>query len=393
LETAKKKEEISEQVYEKTKQEAVNTNSLTVQYEILKKSMESNAQLYLMLLQKSKQAELDQGVMGYAIDVVNPASLPMSPVYPKKSKILFLGALLGLLAGIGVAVCLEFFDDTARTTQEIQRRVNVPILGALPKIDSVNGMDSNGSPPEFEAGQNPLSPFTDAVRIIENGASSILRTDAGCIPCISSALPMEGKTFLAVSLGSVIASEGKRVLVVDGDMRKGRIHEVFKAHDEGSGLSDVISGKSTELKNAIRESGLPGLYYMPSGPTPDNPVALIKAPRMQALLETIKREFDCVILDSPPVLGVVDARILCGYADGLILVTRARHTPIEILNQAKEAVTQGDGCLLGIVLNMSDPRSDGYSHYYTGKYGRYYGSYYHTRRYHSTRPARSTVQG
>jgi capsular exopolysaccharide synthesis family protein len=204
---------------------------------------------------------------------------------------------------------------------------------------------------------------------------------------------MEGKTFLAVSLGSVIASEGKRVLVVDGDMRKGRIHEVFKAEEDGSGLSDVISGKSTELKTAIRESGIPGLYYMPSGPTPDNPVALIKAPRMQALLDTIKKEFDCVILDSPPVLGVVDARILCGFADGLILVTRAGHVPIEMLKQAKEAVTQGETRLLGIVLNMSDPRSDGYSHYYTGKYGRYYARYYHSSSYHSLKPAGSKSHG
>jgi len=395
LEAAKKKEESSEQVYEKTKLDAVKSNSLTVQYEILKKSVESDFQVYMMLLQKSKQAELDQGVMGYTVEVVNPASLPTSPVYPRTSKILLLGALFGMMAGIGVALCLEFFDDTARTTQEIRRRVNVPILGALPKIDRLSGghegMGTNGTPPEFQASKFPLSPFTDAVRIVENGASSVLQAEMGCILCISSAIPMEGKTFLAVSLGSVIASEGKRVLVIDGDMRKGRIHEVFKTHEHGSGLSDVISGKSSELRNAIRESGLPGLYYMPSGPTPDNPVALIKAPRMQALLETVKREFDCVILDSPPVLGVVDARILCGYADGLILVTRAGHTPIDMLVQAREAVSRGDNRLLGIVLNMSDPRVDGYSHYYSGKYGRYYNRYYHSRRYHSSRPAGSTV--
>lgn len=379
LDTARKRESMSQESYEKTKQDAINMNSLMVQYSILKKAVEANEQLYLMLLQKSKQAELDRGIMGHEVVVSSAPTMPLAPVRPQKSKIVAIGALIGLLGGVVIALCLEFVDSTVQTTQEIQEQLKLPILGAVPLLTQSNGLiadTSQGGALEFAAHRFPASPFTDAVRIVQNAAASMMPSDSAYTLAVSSALPLEGKTMMSVLIGTVIASDRKRVLVVDGDLRSPRIHRVFRCKDEDVGLSDLLSGKSVRLKEAIRQSHIAGMYYMTAGFRSDNPVTLLKSPRFLDILEACKKVFDVIILDAPPVLGLVDARVISTYAEGLILVTRAGHTPIELLREAKDVLQQQgqQGRLLGIVLNMADYRKAYGYHSYNSKY---YRRYYH----------------
>jgi len=334
-----------------------------------------------MLLQRSKEAEMDSGAMGHQIAITSPPSLPLAPVKPKKAKIIFIGAVLGLLGGIGLALCLELLDNTVQSTQEIQDRLKLPILGAVPVLERERDkgvMDPKYASLEFMAHRYPSSPFTDAIRIVENAAAAFMPRDSGSSMVVSSALPLEGKTLISVVMGTVVASEKKRVLVIDGDLRNPRIHQVFQCDASNVGLSDVLTGKTQKLKEAIRQCHIPGLYYMPAGFVPENPVALLKNRRIQDVLEACKRVFDAVIIDAPPILGLVDARIICSYTDGIILVTRAGHTPLEDLREAKDAVLQGDGKLIGIVLNMADRRKAYASSYYSSRYyNRYYHRYYH----------------
>jgi succinoglycan biosynthesis transport protein ExoP len=371
LDQAKKKEAMSEQAYAKLKKEALQASSVSVKYEILKKIAEANSQMYLMLLQRATQAELDHGTLGHNIVISSAPTLPLSPILPNKSKILLLGAILGLMGGVGLAFALAQVDRTVQSTDEIRKHLNLPILGAVPRIapvkEELDTLDP-GDRYEFLAYRCPSSPFTDAVRIVQNTASAFMPADSSCSVCISSALPLEGKTLMSVVMGTVIASEHKNVLVIDGDLRRPRIHSVFSVRGTETGLSDLITGKCTELKDAVRQSHVPGLYYMTAGTIPENPVALLKTMRMQQILEACKKVFDVVVLDAPPVLGLVDARILASYCDGLILVTKAGHTSIEMLRQAKEAVFQGQGRLLGIVLNMTERKHHGYYDYYNHKY-------------------------
>lgn len=383
LGAAKKKEAHSREAYEKAKKEAIGMNSLAVKYGILKKAVEANEKLYLMLLQRSKQAEMDHGSMGYQIVMTSPPTLPLAPIKPRKGRIMFIGALLGLVGGIVLAFCLDLIDNTVQSTQEIQERLNLPILGAVPvlergKTGKVGEDETTGI--EFTAYRFPASPFTDAVRIVQNAASAFMPEDSGCSMLVTSALPLEGKTLISVVMGTVIASEKKKALIIDGDMRNPRIHQVFQSLPGDVGLSDLLTGKAVKLREAIRQSHVPGLYYMPAGFYPQNPVALLKNNRIQDILDACKKVFDAVIVDAPPLLGLVDARILADFADGLILVTRAGHTPVAVLREAKEAVYQGKGRLLGIVLNMADYKK-GYGHgsgYYGSRYyNRYYRRYYH----------------
>lgn len=381
LEAAKKQEAASKEKYEKAKEDAIGKNSLAVKYSILKKAVEANEKLYLMLLQRSKQAEIDHGIMGHQIVVASAPTLPLSPVKPRKGRIMLVGAVLGLLGGIVLAFCLELVDNTVQSTQEIQDRLNLPILGAVPILQrekDLGDVDAQLSSLEFMAYRFPASPFTDAIRIVENTASAFMPQESGSSMVVTSALPLEGKTLISVVMGTVVASERKKVLVIDGDMRNPRIHKVFQSRADDVGLSDLLTGKTLKLKEAIRQSHVPGLYYMPAGFIPDNPVALLKTKRINDILEACKKVFDAVILDAPPILGLVDARILAGNADGIILVTRAGHTPIEVLREAKDAVYQGQGRLLGIVLNMADRRKGYGSSYYSSRYyNRYYHRYYH----------------
>jgi len=372
LDAAKKKEDLSEKVYERTKEEAINTNSWKVQYDILRKALEANQQIHFMIRQRSKQAELDHGMMGHNVVISSSPTLPISPVYPKKDRILLVGALLGLLGGIAAAICLEYLDDTVKSTQDMEKRLSLPILGAVPKQRGRRGPLGLRSGPrvEFLAHHDPLSAFADAARIVQNSAVSLLPAKSAHAVCVSSSLPMEGKTFLAVLVSTVTASENKKVLLIDGDLRKPRVHRIFEIEEAHTGLSDVISGRCARLTDAVRESHIPNLYYLPAAPIPENPVALLKSGLMRDVLDACRKAFDLVVIDAPPILGVVDARILAGYTDGAIIVTRAGHTPVDVLRQAKDAMAQAQVRLLGMVLNMADSRSDRYNYYY-------YRHYYH----------------
>lgn len=381
LGAAKRKEDESRQAFEKAKGEAIGMNSVAVKYSILKKAVDANESVYHMLLQRSKQAELDHGIAGWQVSVTSPPTLPLTPVRPKKAKIMFTGAILGLLAGIGLALCLNLIDTSVQSAQDIQERLNLPVLGAIPVLDtpkmSMSDTDLPLGRPEFMAHRFPSSPFTDAVRIVQNAASALLPHDSGASVVVTSALPLEGKTLMSVVMGTVFASERKKALVIDGDLRSPSVQDIFQAPANGLGLSDLLTGKVSRLKETIRQSHVPGLYYIPAGTRPENPAALLKDARIHDIVEACKKVFDVVIIDAPPILGLVDARIWASYGDGIIMISKAGHTPISFLREARDAVYQSRGRLLGIVLNMADARKGyGLAYYNSRYYNRYYHRYY-----------------
>lgn len=375
LETAKKKEELAGQTYEKQKEDVMKLSPLAVQYQILKRMVDANGQVYVTLLQKYKQAAVDNEVMGHNIIVSSAPTLPMAAVYPNKTKIMGIAALLALLGGIACAIGLEQLDRTVKTTGEVEKHLNIPILGLVPKIGREKRhsiKDAKIRSAEFLPYGLPVSPFADAIRIVQHTVAGFVGVDSGVAICVSSALPLEGKTFIAISMATAVASENRRSIVIDADMRRPRVQEVFQTTDNGVGLTDLLTGKITDLKRAVQKSHVPGLFFMSAGTLPRNPVALLKSKTMEEIVEACKKAFDFVIIDAPPVLGLADATIISRYTNGLILVAKQGHTSVDVLRQAQDAVVRAQGRPLGVVLNMAEPRAGKYYYYNTKYYQRYY---------------------
>jgi polysaccharide biosynthesis transport protein len=370
LDAAKAAESLADEQYERVKREALERSPLASQYEILKKIMEANGQMYVALLQKYKQATLDQGILGPTVSMFSPPTMPLAPVRASRAKVLIMAVMLGLLGGMAVALGLDRLDNTVRTTDELEKTMKAPLLGVVPKTETLEILDRpdpKHRKVEFVPFLVPVSQLADAIRVVESATEAVLAECSSATLCVSSALPLEGKTFISVAMGTVMASEGKRVLIIDGDMRRPRIQKLFEESTEGPGLSDLITGACRDVSAAVRNSHVPGLCYLPAGSFTDNPVALLKSGKMPLVLEQCRQSFDVVILDAPPLMGMADATILSRHADGLVLVTKQGHTPLDALKRAQEAIQMGRVRLLGVVLNMVYRESGQYD-YYSSKY-------------------------
>jgi capsular exopolysaccharide synthesis family protein len=247
----------------------------------------------------------------------------------------------------------------------------------LKSLRNLNGSHADVKSVELVAHDAPKSPVSEAIRNVKT--SIFLSMPAASITSlvVSSAMPAEGKTFIAISIASVISSQQKRVLIVDADLRRPRIAQVFGCRRDAVGLTTLLTRNDVSLKKVIQRSRVPGLYFLSSGPLPPNPGGLLESDRMRSLSERFCDIFDLVVFDSPPVMGFADAQILAARADGVILVAKEGHVPMEMLRQAKASISLTKGKILGVVLNMA--HAGGYGYGYYGKYGyrsRYY-YYYH----------------
>jgi receptor protein-tyrosine kinase len=173
-------------------------------------------------------------------------------------------------------------------------------------------------------------------------------------------------------MATAVASENKKCIIIDGDLRRPRVQEVFETKIDGPGLTDLLTGKITDMKKAVQKSHIPGLFFMTAGAGARNPVALLKSQTMQDIVEACKKAFDFIIIDAPPILGLADASIISRYTDGLILVAKQGHTAVDVLRRAHDAVIRAQGRPIGVVLNMAEPRIGGQYYYNSKHYQRYY---------------------
>lgn len=377
LGAARNKETLAREAYDKAKLDAMNTDSLGLKYQILKKSVEADGQLYLRAMRQMREAELYDAMMDEAIAVESSPTLPLEPVAPNKPRIIGIGTLVSLICAIGLALFLGQFDRTLKSADEVRLRLSLPVLGVVPRISAAPHRGDAPCEPGMEAPELspyrwPTSPLADSLRIVLNAVATQLDLDSQSVISVSSALPREGKTFVSVALAAAVASEGKAVLVIDGDLRNPRIHTIFGCKLPVVGVTDFLAGKCAGLLEAIHETPIPGLYYLPSGPMPSNPVSVLKSPSTHNLIRTCKRTFDMVLIDTPPILGLADATVLMGYSDGLILVAKQGHTSLDAIQAARDEVTRGHGRLLGLALNMAERRIGHYDYYHTEQYARYH---------------------
>lgn len=368
--------------FNQQKQEANKLNESAIEYSVLKRDAEANRQLYQDLLQRLKEAGVSAGLRSSNIRVVDVARVPTGPITPNVPRNIQFGLLLGLACGVGLAFTLESLDSSIRTIEEISAVSTLPTLGTIPIQGSLNGSlrkRLKTASVELESTESALithaRPRSEAAEAYRSLRTSILLSSYGAPPkviLVTSAVPQEGKTTISANSALVLAQRGGRVLLVDCDLRRPGIDRMF-GFRSSAGLSTLISGAQKFEEAAVPFADCPNLTILPAGPIPPQPAELLGSSVMKDYIARWRREFDHVVIDSPPCLSVTDAVVLSPEADRVILVARSGKTTKIVLRRACDLLTQVNARVMGIVLNGLNTRSTEGYYYYGGRYSdRYY---------------------
>src|SRR5579872_116174 len=352
----------------------------SVEYGILNREVESNKTMYDGLLQRLKEAGVSAGLKATNIRIVDAAQPPYKPIAPNVPLNLSLAGILGLGLGICAAFVQEHPDQTIENVQDVERYLRLPALAFIPAVDLLCGhasrervlslagvQNASTETSEQNLSRNNLVPHKNAElsEAFRGLGTSVLLSRGGRTATsilVTSAQPKEGKTTIAANLAISLAQLGRRVLLIDADMRRSTLQKYFP--QRGSQLSSYLAGEGNWQKMTYHAS-VRGLYVLLCGPLPVNPAELLSSERMRVLLQEARKEYDFIILDSPPLLNVADARILASQADATILVVKGGGTPRQVVQYAESQARAAGANLMGVVVNNS--RSDGDS-YYTYNY-------------------------
>ncbi|ODS54469.1 MAG: hypothetical protein ABS36_11255 [Acidobacteria bacterium SCN 69-37] len=367
FQTARAREAALQQSLAGQQRESLGLDRQMLDYSALEREAQSNRQLYENLLARAKETGAAGEYRGTAIQVLDPATVPSAPVLPRTPRDLLLAALAGGLLALGLAFGFEYFDSRIKLPEEIKTHLNLPFLGMIPVFPDA-GRD--GEAPLLQ----PDAPaaFSEAIRAVrtavlfssaEDGARSVVVTSTG---------PHEGKTVVSSSLAITLAQAGQRTIVVDADMRRPRMHEALDRSQE-PGLSNVLVGEAS-LADAARTTAVPNLTLLAAGHIPPNPAELLSSPRYAELIAELKRRYDWVVIDAPPVMPVTDAAVVAHGSSGVLFVVGAEMTPRQTAIAAVEQLRSANARFIGAVLNRVNIQRHAYyySPYYRKEYGKYY---------------------
>ncbi|MDD3991547.1 MAG: polysaccharide biosynthesis tyrosine autokinase [Desulfobacteraceae bacterium] len=351
-------------------QAAMDLNERATQYKIMAREVETNKQIYQSLLERSRELESMAGISSSNIHIVDAARLPILPAKPDVRRNLLLALVLGLFAGVGLAFFLEYFTDQIANPDEITDRFQIPILGVVPLAKAEDGNLDKAFV------NQPQSFFAEALRTTKvslqlSGAGRHTRSFV-----VTSTRPEEGKTTLAANLAMSFAAGGERVVIVDADLRRPRLHQIFGENGANTdkGLSTFLAGAGEDISQIVKGNGVPGVSFLASGPRPPNPVELLASQRFGQLIQQLGEDFDRVIVDGPPMQGFADTLVVSRHVGGVVLVCSSGETTRESLKHFKKSVLGINGTILGCIINKVNLNHRyGYPSYY--KYFGYHKYY------------------
>jgi capsular exopolysaccharide synthesis family protein len=357
-------ENLQEQM-EKTRAEALRLNERFIQYSALKREVDTTRKLYDALMVKIEEKSITEETQPVNLEVVETAEVPIFPVKPRKLRNMLLGLVLGLFGGIGLAFFIEYLDDTVNYPEEAERILKTACMGTIPFSEARKNNEFNLA--TYDAPRSPLAESFRALR------TSILLSTPDKTPgsiLVTSAQAGEGKTTIASNLAFIMAQMDKKVLLIDADLRKPRVHKVFRL-DNSAGLSNFLAG-AVDRPIVSQGYDVNNLHVITSGPVPPNPSELLSSRRLQSLLESASSEYQMIIIDSAPVLAVADSIILSRMVESIVMVTRAHKTRYDAVKRAIRSIADVNGKLAGIVINaLNIQKSDYYYNYYYSRYGHY----------------------
>jgi succinoglycan biosynthesis transport protein ExoP len=363
------------------KNEAIEVSKIEMEYKPLQRSAEQNDKMYGLIASRQKEIDITGPMRTNNVRVLERAIVPGAPVRPKPIQNLLLGLALGLGVGIGLAFVIEALDNTLKTQADVEQCLGTAVLGLVPIIGGAPGAEA------VQVGDNlrerDLGVFLDPKSVAAECCRSIRTNILFMSPdrplktmVVTSPSPQEGKTTTAINLGVTMAEAGGRVLIIDTDMRRPRLHRSFGVPNQ-VGISTVIVGKAT-LEEAIKRTDVPNLDVLTCGPVPPNPSELLHTHRFGAVLAECAKLYDRVILDSPPTSAVTDPAVLGNLVDGVVLVIKAGETTRESALHARRQLAAAKARLFGVVVNAIDFSNPayGYEYYYRNyyRYGYTYGS-------------------
>ena len=355
-------EQILRERIEKQKKLVSNLNEKAIQYRIFEREVDTNKSIYQDLLQRLKETEVTSGIKATNIQVVDYASVPLVPYKPDVAFYMLVATMVGIMGGVLLAFIFEHFDNTIKDEEEVKRKYAIPFLGAIPLVVSDENELQRLEKAVYES---PKSIISEAFRVIR---TSILYSSPDHSPrslLVTSTQPLEGKTTTASNLALSMIQSGIKVVLVDGDLRKPRLHKLFSKNGNAYGLSTYLVGKM-ELSGVIHRTDVDGLDIISSGPIPPNPAELLGSRKMKELIDRLLEEYNHVIVDGPPITGFADSRLLSRSVDGVLLVTSVGITQRQALRNSIEAILKVGGRFIGAIVNRleSGRNKYGYGYYY-----------------------------
>jgi succinoglycan biosynthesis transport protein ExoP len=335
----------------------------------INRTAEQDAQLAAMdarlVTLRSTFASLVASSSGYQttqLALVDPAVPPKAPISPRVLLNTLIGALLGLLAGVGLVLVKARLDDTVKTPEDAEATVGLPAIGVISKMP---GSRRRNEVYRLVALLYPRSPVTETYRTLRANIEFATSDSPISTLLVTSASPGEGKTITSANLGVVFAQGGRRVLLVDADLRRPGLHRLFGIPNT-HGLTTLLRAEDVDVTRYARATEQANLWVLPTGPLPADPADLVRSHRMEAAITRLAAAYDLVILDSPPVQSVADAAVLSSHADATLLVVGAGAARRRTLQLARESLDRAGARVIGVVLNLlRDPAAVAYGGHYT----------------------------
>ena len=358
---AQVRQALLQQRVDQLRQQVLDLEQRSIRYNILKRDVDTNRQLYEAILQRYKEIGVAGGVGINNISVVDRAEPPRFRYRPRAKFNLAIGLLLGLFGGIAAALVLDHLDDTVHLGSDAEQKLGLPALGIVP-------LARTGTP--ADALRDPRSGIAEAYRSARTALQFATTEGVPRTLLVTSTRPGEGKSTTAMALAQSFTQMGRRTLLVDADLRNPAQHSLG-VQDNSRGLSNVLAG-ALPWREAVVDRG-EGLSLIASGPLPPNPAELLAGPHLATLLEQARGEYDLVLLDSPPVLGLADAPVLGHLADGTLLVIEAGGPRVDHVRDALKRLRASRTRVIGALLTKLDARHAAYGYGYGYEYGYAYG--------------------